>query len=79
MVFSYIRTPMTDALVDEQPKLLDAFNKEPPLKRIGEMDDLTGAVVYLLSDAATYTTGLDMLITGGLHAGRIESPYHNPL
>jgi sorbose reductase len=44
----------------------------PPLKRIGTQNDLTGAVVYLLSDASSYTTAADIPITGGLHAGRME-------
>lgn len=45
----------------------------PPLSRIGNFNDLTGAVIYLLSDASAYTTGADIAITGGLHIGRIES------
>jgi sorbose reductase len=44
------------------------------LNRIGNRNDLTGAMVYLLSDASSYTTGTDIMITGGLHAGRIEYP-----
>lgn len=43
------------------------------MKRIGTSDDLTPAVIYLLSDASAYTTGTDIPITGGLHAGRIEA------
>lgn len=31
--------------------------------------DLTPAVVYLLSDAASFTTGTDIVISGGIHAG----------
>ena len=43
------------------------------MKRIGNPNDVTPAAVYLLSDASAYTTGSDILITGGLHAGRIEA------
>jgi len=43
------------------------------MKRIGNPNDVTPAAVYLLSDASAYTTGADILITGGLHAGRIEA------
>lgn len=45
----------------------------PPLARIGNFNDLTGVVIYLLSDASAYTVGADISITGGLHIGRIEA------
>lgn len=45
----------------------------PPLARIGKFNDVTGAAVYLLSDASAYTAGADIPITGGLHIGRIAA------
>ena len=62
---------MTKSLGEQYPHLLQLFRSEPPMKRMGKRDDLTGAALYLLSDASTYTTAADILITGGLHAGRI--------
>ena len=44
----------------------------PPNQRLSNQSDLTGAVVYLLSDAARHTTAADIPITGGLHAGTID-------
>ncbi|GES65485.1 related to D-arabinitol 2-dehydrogenase [Aspergillus terreus] len=44
----------------------------PPMRRLSTQNDLTGAVVYLLSDAARFTTGADIPITGGLHVGTID-------
>ena len=35
-----------------------------PFKRMGTPEELAGAVIYLLSDASTYTSGCDMLIDG---------------
>ena len=32
-------------------------------------DDISPAVVYLLSDASKWVTGIDLPITGGVHAG----------
>ncbi|KKA25986.1 hypothetical protein TD95_002164 [Thielaviopsis punctulata] len=36
-----------------------------PMGREGEVSELKGAYLYLASDAATYTTGCDMVIDGG--------------
>lgn len=35
-----------------------------PFRRMGKPEELAGAVIYLLSDASTYTSGCDMLIDG---------------
>jgi len=51
------------------PRLTDMYHKAPPVRRIGQPSDLTPLVCYLLSDASTFTTGSDFLVTGGLHAG----------
>jgi NAD(P)-dependent dehydrogenase (short-subunit alcohol dehydrogenase family) len=67
----YIATEMTKGLAITNPELMAVFNSAAPLQRIGDRADLKTAVGYLLSDAAAYTTGSDILVTGGLHAGRI--------
>ena len=36
------------------------------MKRLATPDELSGIILYLLSDAASYTTGQDFLIDGGL-------------
>ena len=64
-----ILSPMTDALKTQYPKLLNMFENAAPVGRIGIPQDLTPMVVYLLSEAAGFTTGADVPITGGLHAG----------
>jgi NAD(P)-dependent dehydrogenase (short-subunit alcohol dehydrogenase family) len=40
-----------------------------PSKRIGNPDEIAGAALYLASDAASYTTGAEILIDGGLLLG----------
>ncbi|KAH6877191.1 hypothetical protein B0T10DRAFT_520728 [Thelonectria olida] len=44
----------------------------PPMQRLSTQNDLTGAVIYLLSDASPLTTAADIPITGGLHVGTID-------
>jgi len=69
--FSYIETDMIKDIAKTRPELIKVFSDEPPMKRMGSRTDLKGAAVYLLSDASAYMTGGEMLITGGLHAGKI--------
>jgi sorbose reductase len=68
-----ILSPMTDALKTEYPHLLAMFENAAPLKRIGVPEDLTPVITYLLSDASSFTTGADHLVSGGLHAGMSPS------
>ena len=69
----YIESAMTKQLRQQYPHLVDIMQNAPPMKRIGNRNDLAGAIVYLLSDASSYTTGTDIQITGGLHVGRSEA------
>jgi sorbose reductase len=69
----FIRTEMTKLCARQQPELFSVMGSAPPLGRIGETSDIVGAVNYLLSDAAAYTTGADIPIAGGMNCGRITS------
>ncbi|KAL1296805.1 hypothetical protein AAFC00_004433 [Neodothiora populina] len=68
----YMATDMTIDLVKSRPRLGEIFNTEPPMKRIGDRTDLKAAAVYLLADASAYMTSGELLITGGMHAGRVH-------
>jgi len=57
----YIGTDMTK--VDDP--LAPGWKAVTPAKRLGSPDELQGAVIYLASAAATFTTGTDILIDGG--------------
>lgn len=69
-----ISTPMTEALRETNPVVVDMFEHAAPIGRIGQPSDLTPAVTWLLSDASGFTTGSDVVITGGMHAG-ISPPW----
>ncbi|KAJ6084959.1 hypothetical protein N7499_004588 [Penicillium canescens] len=64
-----IQTPLLARLQGEKRATLDWYREGAPLQRLGVPEDLTPMVCYLLSDAASFTTGADMLVTGGLHTG----------
>jgi NAD(P)-dependent dehydrogenase (short-subunit alcohol dehydrogenase family) len=39
--------------------------KQTPFKRMGNPDELAGALVWLLSDASKFVTGMDIVVDGG--------------
>jgi NAD(P)-dependent dehydrogenase (short-subunit alcohol dehydrogenase family) len=43
----------------------NAVIKQTPFKRFGSPDELTGALVYLLSDASRFVTGTQIGVDGG--------------
>jgi len=47
-------------------KLLDAFVKATPMRRLGRADDAPGAVAFLASDDADFITGQVISVSGGL-------------
>lgn len=66
----YTKTELAAVLIDERPAIGKHFNLEPALRRIGDRTDLKCGAVYLLSEASAYMTGGELLIDGGLRAGR---------
>lgn len=48
-----------------QPDRVERFRDMLPMKRAGKADEVAGAVLYLLSDAASYTTGAILNVSGG--------------
>ena len=47
-------------------KLQEAFRRSIPLGRIGDPEDLPGAITFFASDAASYITGQVLSVSGGL-------------
>jgi len=59
----FITTAMTDALSDDQKEnLLGGI----PAGRMGTVDDIAAACVYLASDEAAYVTGQTLHVNGGM-------------
>jgi 3-oxoacyl-[acyl-carrier protein] reductase len=59
----YVHSRLTDEISDEMRNLM---LQNTPLGRLGEPEDIAGAVRFLCSDAAAYITGEVLLVDGGL-------------
>jgi 3-oxoacyl-[acyl-carrier protein] reductase len=60
----FIETDMTRALAEEQVKKLV---ENVPLGRLGRVEDVAGAVLYLVSPQASYVTGTTLHVNGGMY------------
>ena len=65
---TFIRTPLTKVTFDDPERLAWIMDKIK-LPRVGEVEDIMGAAVFLASDASAMVTGTSMLIDGGWTAG----------
>ncbi|WP_420608968.1 SDR family NAD(P)-dependent oxidoreductase [Candidatus Poriferisodalis sp.] len=63
----YIRTPMT-AFMTHSDEWVRGRERETPLGRLGEPDDIANACLYLCSDEASFVTGEIICADGGLAA-----------
>jgi 3-oxoacyl-[acyl-carrier protein] reductase len=59
----FIETEMTKNL---DPKFVEAYLNNIPLKRLGQPQDVANAVLYLASDLASYMTGQVLVVDGGM-------------
>ena len=65
---TFILTDMTRETFD-QPEKRTWIEDKIKLGRVGKVEDLMGAVVYLASDASSLVTGSSLLVDGGWTAG----------
>jgi NAD(P)-dependent dehydrogenase (short-subunit alcohol dehydrogenase family) len=61
---TFIETPMTKPFFENQAFREDTL-KRIKLGRLGQLEDLTGAIVFLASDAAALMTGTSLVVDGG--------------
>lgn len=59
----YTATPM-----NTRPEMVHQtkdFESQTPMQRMADVNEMVGPAVFLLSDAASYCTGVDLLVDGG--------------
>ncbi len=61
-------TPILAPALQAAPQLIDAFNAMSPMGRMGRPEEIAAMAVFLASDEASYVTGAEMLVDGGMMA-----------
>lgn len=61
-----IKTPMVEKEMEKNADSINQVIGATPLKRIGEPIDIVNLVSFLISDKASFITGTDILIDGGV-------------
>lgn len=59
-----VQTKFSSALWKNEP-ILNEWNERIPLRRMAQPDEIAGLVLYLASDASSYTTGVAFNVDGG--------------
>ena len=57
-----------NATLQADPKILNTLLSRIPMRRIGSVDEIAGAVCYLARPQASYVTGQTLVVDGGLTA-----------
>ncbi|KZP01118.1 NAD-binding protein [Calocera viscosa TUFC12733] len=61
----YMLTALTKQVVAPHVGMLESWAEKTPMGRVGDPEDLKGAIVYLASDASKFTTGSELVVDGG--------------
>jgi 7-alpha-hydroxysteroid dehydrogenase len=61
-------------IVMSSDELRTAMEGDTPLKRLGHVDDIASAILYLASPAGAYVTGKIIEVDGGLQSPNLEMP-----
>ncbi len=61
----YIETEGEKTLMEEMPEVKEQEIRRIPMGRAGKPEEIAAGVIYLASDAASFVTGITLVIAGG--------------
>jgi 2-keto-3-deoxy-L-fuconate dehydrogenase len=62
------QTPWIERLVSEQGERIEDLEARQPLGRLATAEEIAGAALYLASDEASFVTGIELAVDGGMTA-----------
>jgi 3(or 17)beta-hydroxysteroid dehydrogenase len=68
---SFANTPMVEALIagSKNPeRVREGLMRAAPMGRMGRPEEVANAILYLASDESSFTTGVELMVDGGLTA-----------
>ena len=68
------RASGSTATLPSHPVAPNAMENATPLRRLGHVDDIASAILYLVSPAGAYVTGKIIEVDGGLQSPNLEFP-----
>ena len=60
--------PMRTSKLTASPEIRDRMMRAVPMGRVGEVDEVGNAILFLASDESSYVTGTEMVVDGGFLA-----------
>jgi NAD(P)-dependent dehydrogenase (short-subunit alcohol dehydrogenase family) len=64
----FVETALTERVM-RQPAIKKALIDQTPMRRLGEAREIASAALFLASDEASYVTGAELAVDGGMSAG----------